>query len=86
MVKKKKKMTPAQAAAARRPDGWESSQGNHKSSKASVRVNAGTKSTTDAVTDKGNRRTFIIFAVIFIAAAIAAPFIVIYASRLFGIQ
>ncbi|MBE6464325.1 MAG: hypothetical protein E7003_03245 [Eggerthellaceae bacterium] len=80
MAKKKKKMTPAQAAAARRPDDWESPQSNQKPSKA------GAKATKDVVTDKGNRRTFVIFAVIFIVAAIAAPFIVIYASRLFGIQ
>lgn len=83
---KKKKMTPAQAAAARRPDGWASSQNSGKSAKVKADVPVGTKAVTESMTSKSNRRIFIVFAIVFILAAIAAPFLVIFVSRLFGIQ
>ena len=83
---KKKKMTPAQAAAARRPDDWVPPQSNQKSSKVKANVPVGTKAVTESVTSKSNRRMYIIFAIVFVLAAIAAPFLVIFVSRLFGIQ
>lgn len=83
---KKKKMTPAQAAAARRPDDWVPPQSNQKSSKAKADVPVGTKAVTKSVTSKSNRRMYIIFAIVFVLAAIAAPFLVIFVSKLFGIQ
>ena len=52
--------------------------------KANVPV--GTKAVTESVTSKSNRRMYIIFAIVFVLAAIAAPFLVIFVSRLFGIQ
>lgn len=81
----KKKMTPAQAAAARRPDDWEPPQTNEKpSKKKKVELHSGA-SVIDEYSSKENRKTAIGFIVLFVVAAIAAPFIVIYVSQFLGI-
>ena len=82
----KKKMTRAQAAAARRPDDWEPPQPNRKP----------TQKKQPAVEDMrptglkdSLKKTFSIgipFIILFVVMAIAAPFIVIYVSQFLGIQ
>lgn len=81
----KKKMTRAQAAAARRPDDWEPPQPNRKPAQKKPAVEdmrpTGLKDSL--------KKTFSIgipFIILFVVMAIAAPFIVIYVSQFLGIQ
>ena len=81
----KKKMTAAQAAAARRPDDWEPPQNATPAKrKDEVKLHSATSVMRDS-TKSENKRMWVGFIVLFVAAAIAAPFLVIYFSRLFGI-
>ena len=84
----KKKMTKAQAAAARRPDDWEPPQVTSK--KIDKRINQNLDVGPDKVRKEietgDNRKLYILFIFIFILAAIVTPFIVIGVSGLLGIQ
>jgi len=82
----KKKMTRAQAASARRPDDWEPPQNTPKKSTATKQAKSSGSDFTQSVTSKENRKTFIIFGILFVAMAIAAPFIVIFVSNLLGLS
>lgn len=81
----KKKMTPAQAAAARRPDDWEPPKTKSKPSKEKQAIDeirpTGIKDSLRKLTSVG-----LPFVILFVVMAIVAPFIVIYMSQLLGIQ
>lgn len=79
----KKKMTAAQAAAARRPDDWEPPQNATPAKRKEPTLHSAASVMRDS-TKKENKRMWAGFIVLFVAAAIAAPFLVIYFSRLFG--
>ena len=81
MAKKKKKMTPAQAAAARRPYDWEPPQKYLKPKKTNSSATS-----NDSIASKSNRKMWLILVAVFVVAAIVAPFIAIYVSQMLGIQ
>lgn len=83
----KKKMTPAQAAAARRPDDWEPPQNANKSAKQKkAKVDVGPSTIMKQAGSKDNRKMYLGFILLFVVMAIAAPFLVIGVSSLFGIS
>ncbi|MBQ9041368.1 MAG: hypothetical protein IJ111_00970 [Eggerthellaceae bacterium] len=75
----KKKMTPSQAASARRPDDWEPPKTAPTKKKEKAKSEP-----LDAATDRGISKLMAPFVVLFVLAAIAAPFIVIGVSRFLG--
>ena len=84
---KKKKMTPAQAAAARRPDDWVAPE-SAKPAKEKAKKPPATSSglLRSGVSAGGSRRMAIGFIILFVAMAIVAPFIVIFVSGSLGIS
>ena len=83
----KKKMTPAQAAAARRPDDWEPPQNEKKSDvKKASKVNVSLKNVKREAEDKGTRKMYLGFIILFVIMGAAAPFLVVFFSNLFGIS
>ena len=85
----KKKMTTAQAAAARRPDDWEPPQTAPKETKAKKAKNVNLNNNyikEYAKKDSGYRGLFIFFIILFVVMAIVTPFIIIFVSNLLGIQ
>ena len=80
----KKKMTPAQAAAARRPDDWEAPQPNRKPKEEKLDIDddlrpTGIKDSLKKVASYG-----IPFVIAFVVAGIAAPFIAAFFVKLFN--
>ena len=85
----KKKMTPSEAAAARRPDDWVSPEAERQAAKQSEKtqkVEVGSSTMRRAIKDEGNRGLYIIFIIIFVAMGVAAPFLVVYFSQFFGVS
>ncbi len=74
----KKKMTPSQAASARRPDDYVPPKS------APAKKEKAKTDPFDAATDSGINKLMAPFVILFILAAIAAPFIVIGVSSLLG--
>ena len=83
----KKKMTPSEAAAARRPDDWVSPEAERQAAKKEekpVKVDVGPKNLREAAKDDTNRGLYLLFIAIFICMGAAAPFLVVYFSQLLG--
>ena len=82
----KKKMTPSQAAAARRPEDWEPPENAKKSDvKKASKVDMGLKNVKKGAEDKGTRKIYLGFIILFVIMGLAAPFLVVFFSNLFGI-
>lgn len=83
----KKKMSPAQAAAARRPEDWEPPENAKKPDvKKASKVDMGIKNVKRQAEDKQTRKVFLGFIILFVIMGLAAPFLVVFFSNLFGIS
>lgn len=90
---KKKNMTPAQAAAARRPDDWEPPQPSKKEleraeAKAAMKkaesVNVSRRGLFQSLKDNDMLKVGIPFIILFVVMAMITPFIIIGVNSLFN--
>ncbi len=80
----KKKMTKAQAAAARRPDDWEPPQNAPKKKAREIEIPSTSPPTS--LNDKEGWKPFVPFIILFVVMGIAAPFLVVFFSNAMGIS
>ena len=84
----KKKMSPSEAAAARRPDDWVSPEAERQAARQvekAKNVEIGSETMRRAVKDESNRGIFIFFIALFVFMGVIAPFLVAYVSQFLGL-